>query len=480
MSVASELADLNTNINSLKTAIVAKGGTVAEGAGLNALATAVGTIPGSSPQPTYPAYGQVVYYYDAREEIVAEPMECSVTVTNPTALKTFFDGACGEYDTVTLRYFDGTWSYEDMTTQEEVEVPDISAIGLSVSGIEGDMAEIYLYQSVVIYKESGTRTIDIDTTAKLNGLCGERWYTVGDTRIYAPAVKKYAFGLSVTALPDYFLYYASNVEEIDASEATNLVSTGYRTGIRAFNLEKLCLPALTTLGGGTCIYGAKYLDVPNLTTLGSGVSLRDVTYINWPKVTAISNYVSFPNAQEIWLENVETIGDHFRAGKVCKVVMPKVRTIGDYFLNYIDTYTITLELGSTTLTSIGSGFLTSGKFSTIERWEEGKANFDSYLYLPSTISSIGTHFMSDCQNFTGNIQVECPASVVATTQETGGDGYVLSVSKNSYNHTGPENYIYSMGFYFDGTEKTSWATRFPTIDGVTVNGYKYYRKTMVS
>ena len=480
MSIASEIQALNTNLAAAKDAVVDKGGTVGD-TGLAGLASEISNIPGGG--GSLPPYGQVGYYWDVRDIYTAEGMMCTVTITNMTTYGAFYETAFGSSGggMNQLEYQNDHWMYYDWEDPDDPEkiIPDITAIGLSVVFEDPDnpFGQIMCGKSREIHKESGTTTIGLNTLSEFNGLAsvdGDNNYTIGTESIYAPSVAKYSFGSSVTSLPNSFLAAAgTNVESIDYTYATNVTTIGTYVVLGAKSF--VSFSALTSIGDGSKIHGAA-ISAPELLTIGNSVSFDNVSELILPKVTSIGNSFTAQKAINIGLESVETIGNSFNATNVAWVYIPNIRTIGNNFLNNLKQYSIRMssfyQSSGTNQITIGQSFLANGNFSTLlpAGTTPTAAPAGNFIF-GAGITSIGISLMQDCKNFIGTLTMYCPASVVSGTANQ--DYNVMSakwIGTSTATCTEP---IYVKGFKFSGTERNSWATRFPTVAKYTVSGNTY-------
>lgn len=487
MSIATEITALNTNLTAAKNAVIAKGGTTGN-TGLAGLATEIASIPSGG--ASIPPYGQIEYYWDVRNVYLAEGSGCTVTIVDADAYGAFFEeafapmGGAGD-----LEYRNGEWIYYDWEDPDDPEkTVDLTDIGLSV--VFDDPSDPYgiiiCAKRRQIHEESGLATVDLDTAAALNGLTqtdNDGNYDVDGTPVYPNSIRKYSFGLSVTALPTGFLYYTANgearIEEIDYTNATNVASIGDSVILKGKSFA--IFPSLASIGNSVTIYASSFT-APELLTIGNHLSLPLVSEVILPKVTSIGTYFRAAKAINIGLTSVETIGQNFAADYAVWIYLPKIRTIGGYFLS--NSKATSIKMGFirgfsqgqpvSDLTTIGNPFMQSAACRTIELASEnpGESDTGGYgLVIPQTVTSIGGSFMRNCANFAGVITTYCPASVFGTSTTY---DYLTLVSDwvgtSSASCTDP---IYTKGFYFKGPQKSSWATRFPTLAKTQISTGRY-------
>ena len=478
MTIASEIEDLATNLEAAKSAVTTAGGTVGD-TGLAGLADEIATIP-TGGGGEIPAYGRVVYYHDVRTVYSASGMMCTATITNMTTFTEFCEEAFSEHGGQgQIQYQDGNWFYDDWSAPDpRVIIPDITAIGLSVVFDEPDpsFAEITCSPSYEVHKESGTSSVDINTSSDLQALCSTDggWYTVGQTKFYNLAVKSYIFGSSVTTIPQSFLS-GTYPETIDYSLATGVTAIQDSVLLGASTPAKF--PALLTIGNYVTLYSTD-ITMPELTTIGNNFTANNASQIILPKVTSIGNRFSASWAGNLGFESLQTVGTNFTATRARWVYMPKIVSIGNVFLNNLIPAEVYMTIGrapNNSLTSIGTQFLRNGKFTALKDASSSPGSTtNNEFVLPSSVNSIGSLFLAECSNFYSSIYVACPASVV----ESGGEVTSISIQQTS-STINPAKPLFDTGFSFSGTEASSWRTRFPSITGASYNGRYYYRKLKV-
>jgi len=493
MSIATEITALNNNLTAAKNAVTAKGGTVGN-TGLAGLATEIESIPSGG--ASMPPYGQIEYYWDVRDVYFAEGEGCIVTIVDADAYAAFFEevfapmGSTGD-----IQYQNGEWTYYDWEDPDDPEkTVDITAIGLSVvfDDPSDPYGRIMCSRAREIHDESGLTTLDLDTAAALDGLAQTDSggnYDVDGTLVYPNSIRKYSFGPSVTAVPAGFLYYTANgearFEETDYTNATNVTSIGDSVVLKG--QSSAVFPSLLSIGNRVTIY-ASYFVAPELLTIGDYFSLSFVSEVMLPKVTSIGTDFRAGKAINIGLESVETIGSNFAADYATWIYLPKIRTIGSYFLSNSKATSVKMSFIQgfsqgqpvSDLTTIGGPFMQSAACRTIELATDvpGGSDTGGYgLLIPQTVTSIGSSFMRDCSNFSGIITVYCPASVFGTSFTY---DYLTLMS----NWTGTQSAsctdpIYTKGFRLKGSQKNSWATRFPTMAKTQISTGRYASRTTI-
>lgn len=456
MTIASEIEDLQTNLAAAKAAVTTKGGTVGD-TGLAGLATEIASIP-SGGGSTLPPYGKVVYYWDIRTEYDADGSGCTVTIVDMTLYGNFYETAFGSGGGMAqLMYQNGNWMYYDWEDPDEPEkiIPDISAIGLSVVFDDPDnpWGDISCSKNNVIHTESGTRYIDLDTQEKFNGLLtiqSDGYYYVDGTAIYPSAITEYYFGASVTSVSNFLSN--SLGKTVDFSEATGLTSIRNCNFKKVMNENLVSLPALTELYG--TVLGGLEFDFPSLTAIGNGVEFGQATAIIMPNITSVGNSFKAFRAARIGFENATSIGNNFlNSSNPIWVYLPSVLTIGDTFLGGTLSGKVGINLGQS-ITTIGEGFLINSNSFLITNAGPG-GTIEGYYILPASITSIGKNFMFNCHNHIGQIQFNCPVSVLQATSQTDRDNCMSSNSSKSL--------IYTQGFMIQGNQQSSWKSAFSTI-----------------
>lgn len=493
MSIATEITALNNNLTAAKNAVTAKGGTVGN-TGLAGLATEIASIPSGG--ASMPPYGQIEYYWDVRDVYLAKGDGCTVTIVDADAYAAFFEntfapmGGAGD-----LEYQNGEWIYYDWEDPDEPEkTVDLATIGLSVvfDDPSDPSGNIMCNKARQIHDESGLTTLDLDTAAALDGLAqtdSDGNYDVDGTLVYPNSIRKYSFGPSVTAVPTGFLYYTENsesrFEETDYTNATNVTSIG--DNVRLKGQSSAVFPSLLSIGNGVTIY-ASYFAAPELLTIGNYLSLASVSEVMLPKVTSIGTNFRAWKAINIGLESVETIGDNFTANYATWIYLPKIRTIGNSFLYTSKATSIKMSFIQgfsqgqpvSNLTTIGHSFMSSAACGTIERATEdpGATEYGGYgLLIPQTVTSIGGSFMRNCSNFIGTISAECPASVFGTS--TTSDHLALNSEWVGTSAATCPYLIYTRGFHLKGSQRNSWATRFPTQAKTQIATGRYASRTTI-
>lgn len=210
MSVASEIEQLATNLSNIKTAITAKGGTVAEGAGFDDIATAVGTISGGSPTPDpRPAdpitrWGAIMYYSKMDENwSVNYANGCTVNSINAAKLSQFVSDHEIEMfmDELMMDYNDGFWNFgwggmsvaqEDLLNETGIDITltdsESASVSLKKTGTPASDAEVLVAE---VTDQAEWETISVETSYPMS---------VGGVSIPAAAVKRIVFGSEATSV----------------------------------------------------------------------------------------------------------------------------------------------------------------------------------------------------------------------------------------------------------------------------------------
>lgn len=455
MSIAEEINDLQVNLQDAKDAVVEKGGTVGD-TGLAGLAAEIADIPTGGGGGEIGAYGRLIYYWDVTSSYVVEMAEgCACTIVNQTTFGDFYDNTLPA-DMKMIQYENGTWYYEDMEAPEPmVEIPDVSAIGLSITFPDGDQgwAMIDFSKSSVINKASGTRQLDLTTANDYAQLSNNQggYYVIGSTTIIVDSIKEFIFGASSTSVPDYFLNGAQNLDTIDGSRAVNVTSIGNTCFAPSIKSE-VYFPNVTTMGSWVKFPNTVNLNMPLLTSIGQYCEIGG-NVVNLPELTTIGQRCKITYATEVTLNKVQTVGNTFTAPNVQVFRMNAVQNIGEYFLEGSKQSTLKIDLGYYTLKTIGTGFLRNSEFTKLS----DATGTNAYLTVPSTVTSIGGSFLYNCKNFCGEVRVNCPSSVMQ------GQAYNCLAAESTTQASGATLPTQVIGITLSGSAASDWKNAFPDL-----------------
>ena len=371
MTIASEIQDLQTNLQAAKSAVTTKGGTVTD-SGLAGLATEIASIPSGGGESD-PEFGEVVLYGYTVSETVIDNVSSGFTVTvqNEERLKQAVDITMYELPIVVSVNgddfsFSDEWTIE-ATDNNEMPVPELGDPFVfneifSVSAVpepSGSFSFEFTLETI------GGIEIDTTTTTKrtltsiteFNKLAGTADFILDN--VPKLALKEVKIGYNIVSTPNAFLYNCENIDTLSFSKNSSVTTIGNlfgrRIGFNSGGVEEIKIPE-------------------GVTSIGN----------DFLPATKINGMVTLP-------ESLLTIGRAFMNGAIisCPIIIPsRVSTIGDNFLT-------------------GSSIEAPVKF----------------LGVPT---SIGTHFMFECGNMTSTVYLgNVPSTAFATSNNT------LSVTINT-------------------------------------------------
>lgn len=463
MTIATELQDLQQNVEDLGTAIIAKGGTVT-GDGLSTLVADVASIPsGGGVEIT--GYGRLEFYKNIITEFSLSGEGCEVDIIDQELFETWYN----ETGVRDLQYENGGWYYNDPQTGEPIEVT-LSEIGLQVTLLEPDFAFIFINANTIADKTSGIDYVDLDANTfpyltELNDYDVQNPLVIDDKTIYPICIRKYYFGPDVTITGSNFCAGVSGDFETDTTYGYNVTSIGAYSYIGRGVLD---LPNLTTIGNNCSIYSQE-VKLPKLTAIPNNTSFRGSTNIVLENVTTVGNSFTATDARRIILNKVTTIGDSFYAPYATEVTLPNVETIGNSFLQ-IDggTYTACgnyLRLQISKVVTIGNNFLANTSYRGVN------------CTFPNTIFRIGTGFMADMKYLSGDAQsyccllrFDCRPSVL-----DGSEGALVTAYMQEAGLLRTPLYGCGVGIY--GTYKNEWVAALPTKKEKSIYNNAYRGRT---
>ena len=301
MSVATEIAALNSNLAAAKSAVTTKGGTVGD-TGLAGLASEIATIPsGGGGGGT--DWG-VLYFHpwtgDWEGYINGEPIGCTASVEDAT---TFKDVMCTiglapehlvnnpvEGDAVTViitgqdngsnvweitftSQLNGDTSYAEWDAENNPDWWETN-YGLSVTVDSGETSIEFtaVSQYMFTYDTSRTFSLELDQSS-YNSLYddGDRYFGW----LPSASVSGFQFGTLATTTPTAFLSFAINLTSLDWAYATSLTSIGasFLQSCSSFNSSITIPSSVTSIGTaflGSCSSFNSSITIPSsVTTIGA-------------------------------------------------------------------------------------------------------------------------------------------------------------------------------------------------------------------
>lgn len=417
MSIASEIADLNTNLQAAKNAVTAKGGTVGD-TGLAGLAAEIGTIPneGGSSEPS--SGGHITDYNTSTGVISGNGFG------SDTGTVYLLDRATNTY----VAQPTSSWSSSSITLTTPIDASSIEGTtSLSVVDANGEWATKWLITggialtgwAKVYVQDSMTRavrTISITDQSDFNKLFDSEAYgnamsiatTIGTDTFYRDEIVGVQFGPDLTATAFttrgtayHFLPYADNLNQpiVFPSEVNGLCEYfGYSWF--NFNQPLVLSSNITDLPGHFFTNAYNFdqpIDLSKIVTIGDNVfqyMFRFNQPLDLSSVTTIGNYflagyfyqieyrtMSFNS--EIKFSSLTSIGQYFLAYDSSfntKLTFPNsLATIGTYFMDQCCTFNNPMDLSNTAITQLPDFFMANCTL------------FNSSLTLPSGLTSIGNN-----------------------------------------------------------------------------------------
>lgn len=353
MSVASEIENLNTNLQAAKSAVTAKGGTVGD-TGLAGLATEIASIP-SGGSPEDPGDWGLVEYYDQfvynAEKIEAE--ECTAELVDSSKLALAIMNGEGDGRWLNFNFQSGNgWRCYEIDYQRHFTTAELlSELGISVTDFDessADFAMIMISGEVAPDTTTGSKKLVLQNESEYLSLS----YTAQTHIVPLGGIIRFAFGRAATSVPEGFLSYHTGMLRI--------IDTTYANAVTSIGESAFCDLTLKD----------NDMTFENVTTVGN-YSFQD-TYWNGklylPNVVTVGNrcFGSFSNISQTFsqqpdMPKVETIGEGFLAGFRGRQFFirnyPKIKTIGRRALYQSSIQIIYLIKGDTCpdLQSIGAG-----------------------------------------------------------------------------------------------------------------------------
>ena len=432
MSISSEIEQLEANLSDIKQSIVAQGGTIAEGAGFNAISTAIGTISGGGGEPTpITPYGYI-YYHPYTPGYVGNTGGEEVTINSidQTKYAAWLTSAGLDLDNeVSFQYesWNENWRVSQWapsmveTTLTDAEL--LSAAGIDVTVSSPDMAQFQVKKGALIDKTT-TLELEIASLSDFQKLVHTGYdlndvMSLSNADICCGGVVRFVFGGSITSIPNYFLMCTS-------TESISAIPSG-----------------VTTIGSNfmsSCMSLDCDIDFCNITSIGSNCLSGDASFNSVIKA-----------------DKVESIGGAFLAYAPefnQPLSLPAIKTIGYTFMSGCSKFNKPLSLGK--IESIGHNFMRSC------------SSFNQPITIPSTVQSLGSSsaqsFMSECTNMVSTVTVEAPTSVFLSQ----------TADKYSFSPTTKDAPAYVTGMTLAGTYASDWKNFFPDITTYP------YRKLLVA
>lgn len=427
MTIASELQDLQTNLQAAKTAVTTKGGTVGD-TGLAGLAAEIASIPsGGGTFSCKTDYGR--FWYVPWETVIAIEYSdgCSVVVDNDkftaylenNPIRSFGGDERANFDYDTGSETWSSWSFENpvsgLTSAQMAE-----QLGLSATvnaGAESAAFEV----SVSTAPVSGADWTHIDLTsdgwtALTNTQQYDSGYNVGSIVIPAICARRFEFGTVPTTIPNSFLALQGS----ELVEIGEIPSNFTGSLIDAFTNTKLNSPLIIP---------------PSI----KRVSLDSMNHFNSP--------IIYNPSAKVGSEMIGLTLSHFD------------------LLNspiYIGQNAESLSLGS--LTIFNQKIYLPDSLKTLSIRYLPAYNQD--ITFPSSLTRLGNDSFYGSNNFTGVVNVgNLSPSVVQDANKT----YLFAASSS----TAPS---YTTGIKIAGQNRAAWLSAFPN-EAITT-GNRRYRKLL--
>lgn len=393
MSIATEIEDLNTNLQAAKEAVVAKGGAVGD-TGLAGLATEIESIPAGEPELTSDDYG-IIGYLDKivlRWPPSTSDYNCVVTVVDENKaakMRIIFPESEDFYFNLTGEN-EWTTDYGDIYTTDEL----LSVWGLSVSNIEeGASFDLFCYPTYdatapcAYYKISSLQDFEqlYQEVKTFSGL---------PSPIGADAITMFRFGEKCPVnIGDNFLQLSSNLTYIDFSRCGHIETIGD-------HFLSACPISYKVPGIGE--HFTNLVSIGDYFLAGTNVIFyKDMGSANsFPRLRSVGN--SF--LSNTCIDTFQTYG-----------YFPSLETIGDNAL-YSCKLLSTIDLNSTALTSVGSFFAQScDKLISVSIGSHS-----------TNLASVGITFLGDCGQL---MYVNMSVSPVGIFNPTSGDSSFCTSDK---------------------------------------------------
>lgn len=434
MSIASELQDLQNNLESAKSAVTTKGGTVGD-TGLAGLAAEIASIP-SGGGGDDPGNWGLVYYWPETKLTVQDVHgdNCAARVADEDLLKKAIESTgMGSQFNLNIDFQQGEgWRCWELS-EEPMSTADLLNYGIEVTNFDEETAEyayIMIYGEIEVDKTVPVVKVQVQNEEEFLRLRDPNWAGESfEPLVPLTRIQKYAIGKTVTELPDYFIAPGNSgaLEEIDTTYAQNVTTIGdyvFAAGGDGFNV--------------TC-----NMDFPSVISIGT----------NFMDNTHFAGTMNLPE--------VKTIGDNFGSLWLRLPSMPKVETIGKNFMAYSN-------IASVSFTSFCPKLKTLGQFafaeSQLRYLDLGWKN-----YMPD-LQSIGAGLCYGCK-YLNTVMMDA-AMVGVLTADTNYTDVSFGYKFQSANYP-----FYSFGVLLDelGTgTKAAVQAKFPE-KGNTSIGFRKWR-----
>lgn len=514
MSIASELADLQTNLEAAQSAIEAAGGTVGD-TGLAGLSTAIESIPSGGGLPT-PEWGRLT--------CLKWSTDWGMEIDNPVYEATFdkdtFLAFIEEhpldpsYDNTVTISFSGDFEHEPVTLiieiygfiddpfeGETVTLQSLEEMGVTVTSYDvEEPASIDIKMTTTFGDEVG---LILDLNESQYEALGSDYdeYAIdlgGGFSIPREAVVGFEFGYAPTETSESFLYNCTNLVSLDISNWNiNTIGSYFLSGCSGFAPSSPLDTSSVTTIGGAFLYGCssfnQVLDLSNVETIGDAFLYGCSSFnqvLDLGNVGTIGNEFlvqcsSFNHPLD--LSNVTSIGNNFMVE--CSsfnqaLDISGITQLNDGFLYNCSSFTQDLDSSNITLignrvlyqctgfnrpldlsnvTSIGDDFLfRCDRFnqpldlSSVTQigadFLYGCSSFNQDLTIPSTTSSIATYFLFGVNSMVSTITCNAPATVF--TGSAAQKKYNLATNYSSSS-------MYTTGVSLAGTYASDWKTALP-------------------
>lgn len=465
MSIASEIADLETNLQAAKNAVTVKGGTVGD-TGLAGLASEIQSIPngGGSEEPS--SGGHITGYDTTTGVITGNGFGSS------TGTVYLLDRATNTY----VAQPTSSWSSSSITLATPIDTASIEGTtSLSVVDSNGEWATKWLITGGVtvpdwgkVYVQDSTtrqvRTIAITSQTDFNKLFDNNTYgnvpsvatTIGSDTFYRDEIVGFQFGSSTTATAltglgasYHFLSYAANFNQ-------PIVLPSVITGIPQrfgyywsnFNQPLVLSNNITSLPDYFLVNAVNFgqpIDLSKITTIGNYVfeyAFRFNQPLDLSSVTTIGNYFfagyfyqteyrAMAFNSDITFRDLTTVGNYFMA--YCsafnsKITLPNtLATIGTYFMHQCCSFNKPMDLSATAVAQLPDYFMDNcTDFNSEFKFPSGLTTIGGYcLYncyafnqpitIPSTVTTIGTYFLGIALSFNQPLVIPQGVTSLATS-----------------------------------------------------------------
>lgn len=498
MSIASELTEMQTNIEAVYDAIESMGGTLPENRNLASLAIATETIPQGEPEPPTPPttqYGAALIWpkmietaaivdspepYNCDPQMVDESVFLEFAAQHPLSRYDLREGYRFSHDSSS-----DYWQFNSMTDRVQINDSEVEQVlGISVEPT-GDWADFTVRSSIAPDTTVAPVWVNVASAAEYAGLAHDNeWeapgsYTIGGEERNVHSIKAFAFGSANTTTPHLFLFGCDILESVDFAQAASMTSIGDYFMWRAETIDcPLELPETLTAIGDHFMDGAKAFNhkivIPDsVTSIGenfmSGMSVFDQDFTTPKGITVLpenfmdnlNNY----NSTIVVREGVTTINEG---------AFSHISYRGD--ISHDDEKRNTVIVLPSTLRTITDAFTEARLDELI--FPEGLTTLSASLYgctcrrvvVPSTVTTCGRNgvLLNGC-DYLQELVVNTSVTPTNTTSSVT-IGYAAQEGR-----TCP---AYTNGVTLSGTYAAEWKAALPDVAGTTA--YKSRRLILAS